>query len=78
MKDTKEIIDRLERLKRQTDMAIEMVRRGPNFAVAQHLWDYRSSDTPRTFQVGDFIVTDRHWTKCGPFGCAPDATKPQD
>lgn len=68
MKNTEEIIERLERLKRQVDSAIDMVKTGPMFPIGK---EYRHNhDTPRTFEIGDFIVTDRHWDGCcGPRGC---------
>jgi len=61
----KDIIERLNRLEMQARVAketIQLERRDARFVV---------NETPNTFEVGDFIVTDRQWTKCGPRGCTP-------
>jgi hypothetical protein len=60
--DNREIIEKLEKLKEQVDGAI--------FASKTHLpprlYKYpvtTFADTPNTFEVGDFVVTDRFWVK---------------
>lgn len=65
MKTNQEIIEVLERLSKQADMAAQIVRISGTVDLSDKLCNLKMDEsTPRTFEVGDFIVTDRQWTKC--------------
>lgn len=63
-----EIIKVLQRLEQQTKVAIDLVRAGS----MRH--DPSIRQTPNTFTVGDFVVTDKHWVSCQ--SCTPKSNEP--